>query len=512
MNNQWIFRTSSGISIHSLRDLLSNDYSITSADESQCREELYDTFDMRLYKNNRVLIYRNGRLSLYGRNTGIEENGLEWEGKDIPLFPENFPAGELKDAIAPVIDVRSLIRVITVEEATHRLEVRNKDRKTVAVCTLLHRTAFSTEEERVQLDPIVVLTPLKGFRDNGAHIARILRSRYTEIPMNRIFDHLFEIADQKKLIREVTYPPRLDPTWSTCHALKVLLSDQLETAEREIDGMSRDIDTEFLHDFRVALRRSRAALSGCRSVLSKEKHRKLTEALKTLASRTGPLRDYDVMLLDTNKYISLVPKRLHQGLENFFGYIGGLRDSAFTDMTAFLDTEEFSAAVGVIKDFCSSGAGKWCTEENTSISSTASGVIISRFALLRKRIDRYFRGKADIHQVRIDCKKLRYFMEMFSQFYPRKRVAPVIKDLKTFQTSLGNLHDVIVQQEILMESLDKMQHSGYASPEANAAVGGIVTSLTVRQQEMEKSIEDVLMKYRKKIKGKEMTKLFSIPG
>ena len=44
-------------------------------------------------------------------------------------------------------------------------------------------------------------------------------------------------------------------------AVARLLLRLLDTCESNVDGVLRDIDTEFLHDLRVAVRRTRSASS-----------------------------------------------------------------------------------------------------------------------------------------------------------------------------------------------------------------------------------------------------------
>ena len=52
----------------------------------------------------------------------------------------------------------------------------------------------------------------------------------------------------------------LDPTMPARMALAAVLLQLLDTLEANVPGTVRDIDTEFLHDLRVAVRRTRSAL------------------------------------------------------------------------------------------------------------------------------------------------------------------------------------------------------------------------------------------------------------
>ena len=59
-----------------------------------------------------------------------------------------------------------------------------------------------------------------------------------------------------------------------------------------------DLDTEFLHDFRVAVRRSRSVLKEMRAVFSDDERRRAADGLRWLQQLTGPTRDLDVMLVE----------------------------------------------------------------------------------------------------------------------------------------------------------------------------------------------------------------------
>ena len=63
-------------------------------------------------------------------------------------------------------------------------------------------------------------------------------------------------------------------------------------------GMLDDVDTEFLHDFRVAVRRTRSTLKLGRPALPQGVADRWEPALKWLGGLTTPVRDLDVYELD----------------------------------------------------------------------------------------------------------------------------------------------------------------------------------------------------------------------
>ncbi len=65
-----------------------------------------------------------------------------------------------------------------------------------------------------------------------------------------------------------------------------------------LPGLLADIDTEFLHDFRVAVRRTRATLKLGRPALPDEMRSRWEPEFKWLGDLTTPVRDLDVYELD----------------------------------------------------------------------------------------------------------------------------------------------------------------------------------------------------------------------
>ena len=83
-------------------------------------------------------------------------------------------------------------------------------------------------------------------------------------------------------------------------------------------GVIADIDSEFLHDFRIAVRRTRSLLSLMKKILPPEQGRDFQAEFRWLGSVTGPLRDIDVYLLEKEDYLDLLPASLRSGMSTFF--------------------------------------------------------------------------------------------------------------------------------------------------------------------------------------------------
>src|SRR4029079_2623050 len=69
-------------------------------------------------------------------------------------------------------------------------------------------------------------------------------------------------------------------------------------------GTIDDIDTEVLHELRVAIRRSRSILGQGKQVLPSDVRDSFRDELRWLALLTGPLRDLDVYILEWDRYVA----------------------------------------------------------------------------------------------------------------------------------------------------------------------------------------------------------------
>ena len=91
-----------------------------------------------------------------------------------------------------------------------------------------------------------------------------------------------------------------------------------------------------------------------------------------------------------------------------------------------------------------------------------------------------------IHQLRINCKKLRYLMEFFAPLFPEEEMKSLVKALKMLQDNLGNFNDYSVQQNFLRHILsDKMADFGNAELQIAESVGAL-TAILYRLQQKER--------------------------
>jgi CHAD domain-containing protein len=96
-----------------------------------------------------------------------------------------------------------------------------------------------------------------------------------------------------------------------------------------------------------------------------------------------------------------------------------------------------------------------------------------------------------VHEVRIECKKLRYLLEFFSELIPRNDGAAMQKILRRLQDRLGEFNDASVQQRSLL-TYWKQKKNGH---DVALGVGGLVSVLYQRQQQTRSLIEQSLEEF-----------------
>jgi CHAD domain-containing protein len=250
-----------------------------------------------------------------------------------------------------------------------------------------------------------------------------------------------------------------------------------------VGGVVEDEDIEFLHDLRVANRRTRTALSQTKGVLPSSVMDTFPPEFKWLGDVTGPCRDLDVMLLemDSHRHQAEIDDGALSPLENFLKEKRRLEHDL---VRAALQSERFQRLVDDWGRFLETGAEEGAKAPLAPVSTidVAGPRILKAYRRIRKRgaeIDDN-PPAALLHRLRIDGKKLRYLLEFFSDLYPGSTVTRFIRELKQLQDILGGSNDTVVQLALTREFADQ----GTATAETLVAVGRFTEAITQRQREL----------------------------
>ena len=271
-------------------------------------------------------------------------------------------------------------------------------------------------------------------------------------------------------------------------AVARLLLRLLDTLEQNVDGVLRDIDTEFLHDLRVAVRRSRSAIKLLGEVLPADLARHYAAEFKWLGDLTTPTRDLDVHLLGFGAMTAQLTAASPADLEPFRAFLVRRRAREFRRLAAALRgprfraiTDDWRKALLEIRD---AGAPRRRRREPTAaeLALRTTGRAFRRIAAHGAAITADSPPES-LHDLRKRAKELRYLLEFFAPLHDPVAYRKVVGELKSLQDCLGDFQDSQVQREEIHTLADAMLAERAAPAATLLAMGEIAAKLTLSQAE-----------------------------
>jgi len=450
---------------------------------------ILDTFDWRLFAqaSNLCAIKDDGHLSLRFESPRQPLTCPLPNGK-IPAFEWDLPTGRLRNVVGPLIDVRRLIAQLQIELKIYTVCLLNADQKTVARIHIQRGTAAKSEQKgsRRQLPLVIVLAPVRGYEKHQRVAAELIER---DVGLSPATDSPSRTAMRVVGVEPGDYVAKktliLDPDTRADQATIEICRGMLETIRSNEDGLRRNLDTEFLHDFRVAVRRTRSILRLLKGVLPAEARAHFKSEFKWLGSITGAVRDHDVYLLKMPEFRADLPKSMRQDLDPLDEYLHQHHRRERRRLISRLKSKRYHELLSSWEEFLARAPGDdaTCPDAARPIADVASERIWKAYRRVYK-CGRNIKPEtpADaLHALRIDCKMLRYLLEFFRSLYPPEEVAKLVGALRQLQDNLGDFNDLQVQQDSLRRFAQEMSDEGLASVESLLAIGRLMEHLAQRQ-------------------------------
>ena len=453
------------------------------------RETVLDTFDWRLFVQSASLcaIVNGEHLSLRFESPGLRLDCALANG-ELPAFGRDLPVGRMQEVVASAIDVRRLLPQVQIELEVQTTCLLNADQKTVARLHVQQGTAAKPDDpgNRQSLPLVVLLTPIRGYERSQRVAADILQRKTGLSPL---MDPLLGIAMGAVGVEPGGYVAKktlaLAPDTRADQATIAICRSLLETIRANEDGIRRDLDSEFLHDFRVAVRRTRSALRLLKGVLPAEACSHFKGEFKWLGGITSAVRDLDVYLLKLPRYRADLPEAMGQDLDPLDKYFHRHHRSEHRRLVTRLKSKRYRTLLDEWETFLAretsdDGAGADAARPIVEVASERIWKAYRRVYKCGRKVAPETSAET-LHALRIDCKMLRYLLEFFRSLYPPQAVAKLVDALKQLQDNLGDFNDLEVQQASLRGFARGMSDEGLASVESLLAIGCLVEHLSRRQ-------------------------------
>lgn len=464
---------------------------LTRRERTQRHDLIYfDTFDWRLYRHGFRLATcrRNGAkvLRLESADFSLE---APMGRTAAPGFGARLPDGPLKEVVAPILELRRLLPLVKVASRSRGIRILDVENKTTARVRLVHASTAPPRSRRAPklMAPRLTLTPVRGYAAAAERVAHYLD---TELKLKRASLSAFEQMLAAVDLRPGGDSSKLDLPihrgMCAGEALQLICRHLLKTMNANEDGVRRDLDSDFLHDFRVAVRRTRSALAQLKGVFDPEARRHFKGEFKWLGAVTGPLRDLDVYLLQMDAYRAALPAEVAGDLDPLAAYLRRQRKSERQKLNSHLATRRYRQLLQRWHAYLEGAL----PEPGVSADAHRPVVEVASRQIRRayRRAQRAGAGidgdspAAELHKLRIECKKLRYLLEFFHPLYDARGVQPLIRSLKKLQDNLGDFNDLEVQQATLRRFAREMIDQGPASAECLLAMGRLQGHHDARQK------------------------------
>jgi CHAD domain-containing protein len=462
-----------------------------------------DTFDWRLYRSGLTLEQISSRgateLVLTGRDGTVLATDHVVRGKPggghgagsgdggangrITRWPgplEALPLGPLRDHLAPVVGVRALLPVARAVSAVRDWRVLNSDDKTIARITVDRMSV--TYPAAGTVPPRAAVTPLRGYQAQALRVGDLLAglpgvSDGSQSGLEAALAAVGRRPGDYSGKVDVTLTPRMP----AAVAVAAVLNSLFDTIEANVNGTVRDVDTEFLHDLRIAVRRSRSALKLAGDVLPPGLAAKFRAEFKWLGDLTTPTRDLDVYLLGYPDMAAGLIAATTDELKPFHDHLRRSRAVAQRELAKGLRSARFSRLRREWRQALAAAA-------SSTTRPSAARLAASRIARAHRRVLRD--GSAitptsppeSLHELRKRCKELRYLLEIFGSLYDPGEHWQAVRELKSLQDCLGEFQDTQVQHDEIRAFAAQMMAQRAAPAATLLAMGEVAVGLATRQR------------------------------
>ncbi len=213
-------------------------------------------------------------------------------------------------------------------------------------------------------------------------------------------------------------------------------------------------DPEGVHQLRVSFRRMRSALTLFRDAIPREATDVLGEEMRWIAGELGPARDLDVFISEgLGAVASALPLRGEEGLRRL---AEKRRARVYQEQVcAMLDSERYRRFCRGFPQWIETRAWESEPAKKKQTKRLHSSILSYARRLLDKQERRVLAAGTNVqredatamHQLRIECKKLRYAAEFFRPLF--SGMDGFISHMKGLQDLLGAMNDVSVTQRLL---------------------------------------------------------------
>ncbi len=415
----------------------------------------YDSFDWRLYDADLICELNQSKqfsylnLSNYSNEQLISRVDLE----NMPVFASDFASPVLVQQLLPLLEMRAMLQLSCLNLQCYHLNILNNDEKTIARLTI---------EEYESLKHRVSLELIKGYEKAATQLSEFfLESLELKVVKKPVLVAALKAQGRFPGDYSAKLDINFDPNTPAHKAIKTIYKQLLQVIKLNEQDAINATDTEFLHDFRVAVRKTRAGLSQFKSLASEEVSNRYSAYFAWLGQTTSLTRDLDVYLLNFEHYKASLPVAMRDDLNPLGEFLQLKHKTAQQELAAQLKSKQYLTPLIDWEHYLEKADKS--IDNKLSIQEFANARIWKIYQRVIKQGSTINNQSPPVvlHDLRKSCKKLRYLIEFFQNLYPETDIKSVLKALKELQELLGDFQDSAVQEQALLQFKTEMMAGDY---------------------------------------------------
>ena len=488
-------------------------WNVVAEPASAVRRTFLDTADWRLYRGGWTLemdqepsTITTKEVPMALRDSGSEAILASTSFDGTPRFAGDLPASAPWSEVAAAVGERRLLCQLEMDSYLRRLSVRNDDGKTTAKVVVEWHRLVGPAGRQHQLR-VASVTPVRGYERTTERIGEALVDAGLQPQERSLLPSALLVLDRPQPGSKLGPGVELERSMPAAQAVGAILGRLRYHLLANEAGVREQLDIEFLHEYRVAIRRARSILRTIRGVLPPADAQALAGELGWLAQLTGPPRDLDVHLAEL--------RSANGDLAPLSQYLADRREAAQDELVAAMESERYRRLVDSWEALGRAGADVGAADSDAPDADRPAGEEADDLiARAYRRVIR--RGRAiepstppeALHDLRKRAKELRYLLECFQTLYPERERTSVIKELKALQDNLGEFQDCQVQGEAVRTMAEELLRSG--APAATLmAMGRMAETLEERERRARLEFDARFRQFSKRANRERMAHLVS---
>ena len=442
-------------------DVLATRWKVSTDPATSSRWTCLDTADWRLHRAGMTLRdARHGRWAELVLSTGSEPITAPARAHAWPNRLDALPPSAVRERISSTVGVRALLPLAQVDVRSTPMRLLDDAEKTRVRLRIDQQSLGGASRRALPLR--VLITALRGYERDARRCADLLTDVLAQV--DALPAATIAMTAAGHVPGQPTAPAlRLDAGAPAAESLAHVLRWHADVIDAVRPGVLDDIDPEYLHEMRTAVRATRSMLDIARDLIANTQTARFAADFAWLGQLTTPVRDLDVYLLelagqgevdvagldDLAPLRRLLARRRTRALRTLRI---GLRSDPGERLSAEWRRALDALSVAYVGGPTTDEIGlRYARRAHRQIVKAAAGLTADSPA-------------DELHRLRRRCKRMRYLLQSYESIYDPAPHHDVITRLKKLQDRLGAIQDTDVQLREIAAIAARLSRRPHVTP------------------------------------------------